>query len=164
MALEYLGGWKAGEYAIYSESDIGSLFVVQIQPLSEKHVLIDLYHIPVDIRMKLVRAMVIDTSLIRWDVPVGNRQPVPPSKSEGTTHYYDYRNLYWTFKDLVDHMSRMLHWDALYNLITNIEYEPGYQKLKVLGLLPRSYGHNLARQQSPWHQTLRALDRAAPNS
>ena len=68
----------------------------------------------------------------------------------------DFETLRQTLKDLIDHMSQLLHPSALYNLTVSIENEPGYQKLKALGLLSRSYGHDLT---APWHRTLRALER-----
>ena len=115
---QYLGNWKPSDRAIYSDFGLRSLYIVEVMDWGTKPERFTEEGVTHDRGMGSVKAKVIDTSLVDWDMTL---QRIPPGGEVGSIHYYDYTNLYRSIYDLVDKEARVLRPDILHRLMKDLK-------------------------------------------
>jgi len=134
----YMGGWKPGDYAIYSDFGLRSLYIVQILPWPvdiEEQITVGAFggiewKDPEERKGGSVRARVVDTTLTGWDT----RGRVEPWNEVGTEHYYNYTNLYHNINDLVRQQG-YTYPHVQQRIMRDMRAHPGWEVLKEYGLL-----------------------------
>jgi len=139
----YLGGWKPGDIALYTDFGLKSLYVVQIMEWPEKlderfgTLIEEPYYLPPvihDRQAGSVRAKIIDTTLAEWDFPWYD-QPLPEWHRVGSIHYYHYTNLYRNVLDLIRHEEKTTYPEVQTRIVTDLMNHPGWEMLKRYGLV-----------------------------
>ena len=128
----YLGGWKANDIAIYSDFGLRSLFIVAVMEWGENPArFIDERGVTHDRLMGSVRAKIIDTRLVDWDMSV---QRISPWNEVGTIHYFDYTNLYRNIQDLINKEARVLYPEVLRDLVEALKKAERWMVLEKYNL------------------------------
>jgi GNAT superfamily N-acetyltransferase len=137
----YRGGWKPGDYAIYSDFGLRSMFIIEIlwwpesipeqierQPWTGELQWRDIS----ERREGTVRAKIVDTTLVDWESP---ERELSPWRQVGTIHYYNYTNLYRNIYDLARNEAGTIYPSVLEKEMRGIRAHPGWEMLKKYGLV-----------------------------
>ncbi|MBA7541421.1 hypothetical protein ES705_33734 [subsurface metagenome] len=127
----YLGGWKAGDKAIYTDFGLRSLYIVEVLPprITKEGE----SSVPGEMAGGMgVLAKIIDTSLVDWDFSWHGR--VEPWNQVGTIHQYNYTNLYRTIEDLIGFEGRITYWHIQQALIDALREPEHWSVLIEYGL------------------------------
>ena len=146
----YMGGWKPGDYAIYSDFGLRSLYIVQVLPWPvniEEQITVGAFggiewKDPEDRKGGSVRAKIVDTTLAGWDTS----GRVEPWNEVGTEHYYNYTNLYNNIYDLARQHGYMYP-KELQREMRDMKVHPGWEILKRYGLVSEEEEARLARKR-----------------
>jgi len=141
----YEGDWCPGEYAIYSDFGLRSLYILEILPWPEgmpdrftsRPTVIRGLVLPgvtSDRGRGSVRALVLDVSLVDWDMIELPFEKQRTLDKLGTDRYYRYSNLYRNIEELEVHVARTLYPHVLARLQMDIRAEPGWLALEYYGL------------------------------
>jgi len=139
---KYLGNWKPGDFAIYSDFGLRSLYIVRVLEWPEEkgdrfvevtkgeHMS---YSMPHDRSDGDIRAQVVDTTLVDWDFSWGNRN-IPEFSREGTVHYYYYGNLYHNIEELIGKEGHTTYPEVQVRMLYDLRRHPGWIMLAAYGL------------------------------
>jgi hypothetical protein len=137
---KYLGGWQPGDFAIYSDFGLRSLYIVRVLEWPEgkgdrfvettvgEHISFSMPH---DRSMGTVRAVVVDTTLVDWDF--NWKQDISEHQREGTIHYYHYTNLYHDISELIGKEERYMSLERV-RIAYDLRKHPGWIILAAYGL------------------------------
>lgn len=133
-STQYMGGWKPGDFAIYSDFGLRSLFIVRVLdwPEEQGERFVGKFGVVHDRPMGSVRAEVIDTTLVDWDF--GWEPSISEWQKEGTVHYYHYTNLFHSIEELVGKEQRIMHPWELTRMLYSLRAHPGWLMLAAYGL------------------------------
>jgi hypothetical protein len=134
---KYLGNWQPGEFAIYSDFGLRSLYIVRIlewpehrgDRFTEKLKFGSIVH---DRSMGSVRAVVIDTTLADWDM--GGNKSISEWNKEGSIHYYHYTNLFRNIEELIEKEKRTTYPEVQVRILYDLRSHPGWIMLAAYGL------------------------------
>lgn len=152
--LRYFGDWKPGDFAIYSDFGLRSLFIVRILPWPKERgdrftdhsaggaISWSITH---DWRDGTVCAEVVDTTLVDWDSEPRHQYE---HRQEGTIHYYHYTNLYRKIEDLIAKEKRILYPEVLVKMLYDLRHHPGWIILAAYGLRNDTGGGQHRYEQS----------------
>ena len=163
---QYLGGWKPGDLAIYSDFGLRSLFIVRVLEWPEEKGDRFTEHfgsvsafgsITHDRAGGSVRAEIVDTSLVDWDF--GPRH-VYEHRKEGTIHYYNHSNLSRTIDDIIENERRILNPEVLVRILYDLRKHPGWVMLGVYGLRrdTKAYAPMTVADETGWTKMQDLLD------
>jgi len=156
---KYLGNWQPGDFAIYGDFGLRSLYIVRILPwpegegdrLTEQRGFGAVAH---DRLGGSVRAEVIDSSMVDWDFD--RARTLYEWQEEGTVHYYNYTNLYRNIEELIKKEKRTIYPEVLVRILYDLRRHPGWLMLAAYGLrnegnvrLPQTEDKLFGRYQRP---------------
>lgn|GEM_PF-6847237 len=153
--MKYLGGWKPGDFAIYSDFGLRSLYIVRVVEWPT-HVGDTIEHLTIlgatthDWRDGDVRAEIVDTTLVDWDF--GRPVRISPHQQEGSIRYYHYENLYRSIEDLIGKQGRITYPEVQVRILYDLRKHPGWIMLAAYGLRNGEGGGQHRYEQTEGHR------------
>jgi hypothetical protein len=134
MQQKYSGGWKPGDYAIYSDFGLRSLYILKVLPFEPEEArtvragsLLVGYAGHEQFDPESVRAEIVNHDLGNWD---SGHRISSRTYQVGNVGFYNHTNLYRSIGDLIRHESNVLYSEVLKQSVENMQKDYGWRSLK----------------------------------